>query len=237
MRSTDIRNPRQPRWNSGIHNPTMAPTQAAVLLQERLHELLSRVSSTMELIKSWPEATDVSRHVATTTKLIDAIRVILQALAKVEGTVQENEELRKALNECPVPMDLLELLDHGGGLNPECFTRGLMQEALGQLAGLKRRKRALQLLGAAVKSGMEAETQSTQEEEVKQETTKANGKEGEATEAVDKTNVPAEEASGVKRDSDQMEGLKSETASVKNDPDSEKAEPPAKKLKTEATTG
>lgn len=55
----------------------------------------------------------------------------------------------------------------------DCFSRGLLREALGQLAGLKRRKLALEMLGAAVQTGLNrrlAETKAktvlkTQEEE------------------------------------------------------------------------
>jgi hypothetical protein len=36
----------------------------------------------------------------------------------------------------------------------DCFSRGLLREALGQLAGLKRRKLAMGLLAAAVQSGL-----------------------------------------------------------------------------------
>ena len=36
----------------------------------------------------------------------------------------------------------------------DCFSRGLLREALGQLAGLKRRKLALEMLGSAVQSGL-----------------------------------------------------------------------------------
>ena len=36
----------------------------------------------------------------------------------------------------------------------DCFSRGLLREALGQLAGLKRRKLALEMLGAAVQAGL-----------------------------------------------------------------------------------
>ena len=36
----------------------------------------------------------------------------------------------------------------------DCFSRGLLKEALGQLAGLKRRKLALEMLGAAVQTGL-----------------------------------------------------------------------------------
>lgn len=37
---------------------------------------------------------------------------------------------------------------------PDCFSRGLLREALGQLAGLKRRKLALEMLGAAIQNGL-----------------------------------------------------------------------------------
>ena len=36
----------------------------------------------------------------------------------------------------------------------DCFSRGLLRESLGQLAGLKRRKLALEMLGAAVQTGL-----------------------------------------------------------------------------------
>jgi len=40
-------------------------------------------------------------------------------------------------------------------LLPDCFSRGLLREALGQLAGLKRRKLALEMLGAAIQTGLD----------------------------------------------------------------------------------
>jgi hypothetical protein len=89
-------------------------------LQERLHHLLTRLSSTIELIKSWPESDgdDASIHVETTTKLISAVVEVISALRRVEGVVKADDELRKALQDCPIPLDLLDLLDHGNGLNP-----------------------------------------------------------------------------------------------------------------------
>lgn len=62
--------------------------------------------------------------------------------------------LQQTLQDCPIPLDLLDLMDHGGGLNPDCFSRGLLKEALGQLAGLKRRKLALEMLGDAIQKGL-----------------------------------------------------------------------------------
>ena len=40
-------------------------------------------------------------------------------------------------------------------LRSDCFSRGLLREALGQLAGLKRRKLALEMLGAAIQNGLD----------------------------------------------------------------------------------
>ena len=78
---------------------------------------------------------------------------IIVALQSVESTVQNDSELRLTLQKTLIPMDLLELLDKG--LNPDCFSRGLLKEAMGQLAGLKRRKMALEMLGSAVQKGLD----------------------------------------------------------------------------------
>jgi hypothetical protein len=133
-----------------------ASREGAKLLQERLHQLLTRLSSAIDLIKNWPESDgdDASIHVETTTKLISVILEVTSALQRAEGVVKNDAALRKALKACPIPMDLLDLLDHGNGLNPDCFSRGLLQEALGQLAGLRRRKLALEMLGSAVEKGL-----------------------------------------------------------------------------------
>ena len=99
-------------------------------------------------------------HMENTRRLIEKIHLILQALQKVERTVKDNKEnpndspLYQTLKDTPIPLDLLDLMDHGGGLHPECLIRGLFHEALGQLAGLKRRKLALQMLGNAVQVGI-----------------------------------------------------------------------------------
>jgi hypothetical protein len=134
-------------------------SQGAKDLQERLHLLLNRLAKTTDLIKNWPESDggdDASIHVETTTKLIASIHELVTALQKVEGTIKTNTELKQTLRDCPVPINLLDLLDHHpDGLNPECFSRGLLREALGQLGGLKRRKLALEMLGAAVQSGLD----------------------------------------------------------------------------------
>ena len=53
-------------------------------------------------------------------------------------------------------MDLLDLLDVGAifGMNPQVYARGLMKEAMRQLAGLERRKRGLGMLADAIEKGM-----------------------------------------------------------------------------------
>lgn len=139
--------------------PALTAQEAAVQLQDRLHYLLSRLNDAVELIKTWPEAKgdDASVHVESTTKLINYVRNVVSSVERVELVVKDNPSLKKKLQDCAIPLDLLDLLDHGQGgglLNPDCFVRGLLREALGQLAGLKRRKLALELLGSAVQTGL-----------------------------------------------------------------------------------
>ena len=137
----------------------MTTQEASVTLQDKLHILLSRLADAVDLIKSWPEAKgeDASIHVESTSKLIGYIRNLTRSIQSVESVLQSNPTLKKKLQDCAIPMDLLDVLDHGqggGALNPDCFIRGLLKEALGQLAGLKRRKLALGLLGNAVQQGL-----------------------------------------------------------------------------------
>mmetsp|Transcript_18304 Transcript_18304/g.38461 ORF Transcript_18304/g.38461 Transcript_18304/m.38461 type:complete len:214 (-) Transcript_18304:303-944(-) len=136
---------------------SLPPPPGARDLQERLHVLLTRLAKTTDLIKTWPdsEGDDASTHHKTTTKLINAVLDVVKALQDVEGVIKADAVLKKSLQECKVPINLLDLLDHGNGLNPDCFSRGLVQEALGQLAGLKRRKLALEMLGAEIKAGLD----------------------------------------------------------------------------------
>jgi hypothetical protein len=107
-------------------------------------ELLNRISSTVDLVRNWPEASggdDTSIHIKSTSRLIESMRVVLKAVERVESVLKNNNTLKARLNACQVPVDLLDLLDHGGGLNPAYFAWGLL-EAVGQLEGLKRRKLA-----------------------------------------------------------------------------------------------
>ena len=133
-------------------------TPGARDLQEKLHGLLSRLAGTMDHVKNWPEATeDTAVHVESTTRLIQSIHGIVAALQQVEQAVQKDPALKQQLQNCLIPMDLLELLDCG--LNPDLFSRGLLREAMGQLSGLKRRKQALEMLGSAVQKGLDQQQQ------------------------------------------------------------------------------
>lgn len=142
--------------SKGSYQPPLRPGGDAKALQERLHELISRVSDSTEVVKSWPESTgdDATIHVKATSKLIDSIREIIKAIDRVEGVAKKDEVLWAKLKECPIPLDLLDFLDCATGLNPEMFIRGLLREALSQLAGLRRRKVALEMLGTAIESGL-----------------------------------------------------------------------------------
>lgn len=148
--------------SSGANSLASSPpvSEGARILQERLHILLSRLANTIDHVKNWPEAKgdDASIHVESTSKLIDSIRQVISSLERVEGVVKTDATVRASLSNCLIPLDLLDLLD-SSNLNPDCFSRGLLREALGQLAGLKRRKLALELLGAAVQSGLQKQQQ------------------------------------------------------------------------------
>ena len=143
----------------------MTAKEASVVLQDRLHHLLSRLSDAVEHIKNWPEAKagDESKvHLDSTTKLITYLRNIISSVQRVESVVQSNPGLKEKLQECPIPRDLLDLLDHGqggGALNPDCFVRGLLKQANDQLAGLKRRKLVLQLLGLSLKTSLNSKVE------------------------------------------------------------------------------
>ncbi|KAL7568985.1 hypothetical protein ACA910_021276 [Epithemia clementina (nom. ined.)] len=168
--------------NTTTNNTSTTADSTNVLLQDRLHELLTRLSTTVDRIKTWPDAAsagsssdDAALHFEATSKLIQSIRHVLQSIDKVESIVKTNPTTLKArLNACPVPVDLLDLLDaHGeggsSGLNPECFARGLLQEAIGQLEGLKRRKVALERLADAVQDGLEQKLLDQQQQRAKQQ--------------------------------------------------------------------
>ena len=115
-------------------------------------------------------------HTDASSELIAVIRKVVLGLRSVERHVNGTgpggggddpaanhrgalEAFRTSLEEkCPIPLDLLDLLDVGQqafGLNPQCHARGLMKEAMRQLAGLERRKRALSMLAQSIEIEMD----------------------------------------------------------------------------------
>jgi len=139
-------------------------------LQERLHTLLTRLSDTSEILQKWPETKkgdDASIHVRTTGKLIASIQRIIDGIKSLEEKVNhipenENESeggdggIAKKLRQVAVPLDLLDMMDSAGGLNPDCFARGLIKEALRQMGNLQRRKASLKMLAATIQNGLDA---------------------------------------------------------------------------------
>jgi len=74
------------------------------------------------------------------------------------STAAAADAFRTSLEEnYPIPLDLLDLLDVGQptfGLNPQCYARGLIVEALRQLSVLERRKRAASMLAIFIEEGL-----------------------------------------------------------------------------------
>jgi len=138
-------------------------------LQERLHTLLTRLSDSIEILKKWPESQtgddSTSVHVETTNKLIASIHKVVEGIKLVEektstnlGEGEESSEqdiaLADKLRQAAVPMDLLDMMDYPNRMNPDCFARGMLREALRQMKNLQRRKRLLKMLALAVQNGI-----------------------------------------------------------------------------------
>jgi hypothetical protein len=85
---------------------------------------------------------------------------ISSSVVKEKPTLSSTEAFRTFLEtSCPIPLDLLDMLDVGPqqnpfGLHPSCYARGLMEESLRQLARLERRRRALRMLADSIEKGM-----------------------------------------------------------------------------------
>ncbi|KAL7426216.1 hypothetical protein ACHAXH_000267, partial [Discostella pseudostelligera] len=84
----------------------------------------------------------------------------MKEASSIPSSSASSEEFRTYLEtSCPIPLDLLDLLDVGPqqnpfGLHPSCYARGLMEESLHQLARLERRRRALRMLANSIEGGM-----------------------------------------------------------------------------------
>lgn len=134
-------------------------------LQERLHTLLTRLSDTSEILKKWPDTkgSDTTIHIKTTDKLINSIERIVDGIKLVEEKVNcvptgessgTDKDLPSKLRQIAIPLDLLDMMDYAGGLNPDCFARGLMEEAQRQMGNLKRRKMSMDMLAHFIQNGM-----------------------------------------------------------------------------------
>ena len=147
---------------------------AGEYLLDRLRILLSRLQTTAEILQNWPETSSAQQgndsakvHAETSTELIASIRKIALGIRSIErhvngtdggggggtgssSTAAAADAFRTSLEEnYPIPLDLLDLLDVGQptfGLNPQCYARGLIVEALRQLSVLERRKSAASML-------------------------------------------------------------------------------------------
>ena len=140
-------------------------------LQVQLHTLLTRLSDSSEIINKWPEdGDDNSIHAETTTKLITSIQKVVSAIKLVEERVNPNigddekskpseqeTNLANQLRQTAVPLDLLDMMDANSesGLNPDCFARGLLSEALRQFVNLKTRKASMNMLAQMVETGFD----------------------------------------------------------------------------------
>lgn len=133
------------------------PIESCTLsLQDRLHTLLTRLSNTSKhLTKTeWPSADDARVHSEKTLLLITSIEKIIEAIKMVEVKVNSPEMYDK-LRQVAIPLDLLDMMDCAGGVNPDCFARGLMDEASRQLGNLQRRKTSMKILAKTIQNGME----------------------------------------------------------------------------------
>ena len=158
---------------SGTKSPQNKETKQT--LQERLHTLLTRLSETSEILKTWPESKsgeDSSIHKKTTMKLIASLQKIVQGVKLVEDKVllmsapsttgaasaagtEGSAATINVMQDIQIPLDLLEMMDYANGLNPDCFARGLLGETMRQLANLENRKLTLKLLAAEVQNGIQ----------------------------------------------------------------------------------
>jgi len=148
--------------------PSSSTRSATEMLPTRLRELLSAISGSIDQLKSWPaesaerDGAAESVHDVNTAEFVRCVRHIASAVGRVEKCANE-DACRKILDGCRVPLDLLDLLDFGGGkgseaiagTNPELYARAIMEEALRQHAALQRRRGALRGLGMAVREWLE----------------------------------------------------------------------------------
>jgi len=155
--------------SSGSGGSSLTASKTSLL--SRLHQLLGSLGETAELLKTWPSSQDSKVHYDTTTQLIQCLQNVVNSVKEVEvkvlppstpvtsssigGRANMGEAMSQAILESPVSLDLLDLMDYGGGLNPDIFAKQLILEAMRQLSVLRRRKEALEMLGAEIQKGMQ----------------------------------------------------------------------------------
>lgn len=145
---------KNPSPSTSNNNTAASNTAAGEYLLERLRVLLARLQTASEILQTWPETQGDSAkvHADTAAKLIVAIRRVALGARGVErhvngtgpaahnaaekGESGNNPQqhmspealaaFRSSLEEkCPVPLDLLDLLDVGQpfGMHPQCYSR------------------------------------------------------------------------------------------------------------------
>jgi hypothetical protein len=149
------------------------------ILLSRLQTTAEILQNWPETTSSAQQGNDSAKvHAETSTELIASIRKIALGIRSIErhvngtasggsGTGSSSsssaaaaaaDAFRTSLEEnYPIPLDLLDLLDVGQptfGLNPQCYARGLIVEALRQLSVLERRKRAASMLATFIEEGL-----------------------------------------------------------------------------------
>mmetsp|Transcript_461 Transcript_461/g.646 ORF Transcript_461/g.646 Transcript_461/m.646 type:complete len:237 (+) Transcript_461:121-831(+) len=209
-------------------------------LQEALHTLLTRLSETSEIIQKWPEpesnSDHESIHAETTTKLIKSIHKVVNGIRLVEEKVNPNlgdekpsEQhiaLANNLRQTAVPLDLLDMMDYAGGLNPDCFARGLLIEALQQFSNLSNRKSSMTMLANLVQHVSNPEQALGQVVDRKAEETKLkeeskDNNSGSDTGQVDEDGEDSQDALS--------SGKRKRGSDYNNDQEIESQQPPAKR--------
>jgi Transcription factor subunit Med10 of Mediator complex len=178
-------------YTSSSSKPVVTP--GSKLLQDQLHDLISRLTLASDHIKNWNESHNHNSnnnnsdvvvashahthnamvHAETTSRFIVLVQDVMTSLQKVETTLKTNTELRQTLMNIHVPIDLLELMDYTN-MNPDLYLRGLVNEATQQLVGLQRRKSALHLLSTTIENRLNENDKQKAEQQVSVKDTSTN---------------------------------------------------------------
>ena len=111
-------------------------------LQERLHTLLTRISKTTEILRTWPSE---DHHTQTTTLLTQALHKVVEGIQQVEEKVNgscdeeaaqtqppttagEVMTLQAKLRQTAIPLDLLDMMDYGNDIDTSTRKKAGMTE-------------------------------------------------------------------------------------------------------------